>query len=77
MDGSQRGLASVFYKCFKNKKIKWKNKKYASLTDKSASTGAVKNENISDEEFAEELHKPIIRKLEKGKVHSSFIDKRC
>ena len=24
--------------------------------------------------LADELHKPIIRKFEKGKVHSSFID---
>ena len=35
---------------------------------------AVKNENMSNKELAEELHKPIIRKLKKRKVHSSFID---
>ena len=37
-----------------------------------ANKSAVKNENMS--ELPEELHKPIIRKLKKGKVHSFFID---
>ena len=35
---------------------------------------AIKNENISNKELAEELHKPIIRKFKKRKVHSTFID---
>ena len=30
--------------------------------------------NISNKELAEELHKPIIRKVNKRKVHSSFTD---
>ena len=34
----------------------------------------IKNENISNKELPEELHKPIITKLQKRKVHSSFID---
>ena len=38
------------------------------------SDGAVKNENMPSKELAEELHKPIIKKFEKRKVHSSFID---
>ena len=42
--------------------------------DKKASDGTVKYENISNKELAEELHKQIIRKFEKRKVHSSFID---
>ena len=29
---------------------------------------------MPNQELAEELHKPIIRKSEKQKVHSSFID---
>ena len=29
---------------------------------------------MSNQELAEELHKPIIRKFEKQKVHSSFMD---
>ena len=33
-----------------------------------------KNENISNKESAEELQKPIIKKCEKRKVYSSFID---
>ena len=56
--GYQRGFASMFYKFF----------------DKQSSSGTVKNENISNEELSEELHKPIIRKLKKRKAHSTFID---
>ena len=52
-DGYQRGLASVVYKCF----------------DKKTSCGTVKNENISNKELAEELHKPVIKKLKKSKLN--------
>ena len=41
--------------------------------NKFAGSG-IKNENISNKELAEELHKPIIRKFKKRKVHSRFID---
>ena len=44
------------------------------LRDKSACVSGIKNENISNKELAEELHKPIIRKFKKSKVHSSFMD---
>ena len=57
-DGDQRGLASMVYKFF----------------DKKTADGVVKNEIIQNKELAEELHKPLIRKFEKRKVHSSFID---
>ena len=32
------------------------------------------NENISNKELAEELHKPIIRNCKNRKVYSSFVD---
>ena len=38
------------------------------------SGNGVKNENMSNQELANELHKPIIRKFEIWKVHSSFKD---
>ena len=44
------------------------------LFDKKNSGSGIKNENISNKELAEELHKPIIRKFNKIKVHSPFID---
>ena len=44
------------------------------LFDKKNSGSDIKNENISNKELAEELHKPIIRKFNKIKVHSPFID---
>ena len=50
------------------------DKKNTSLADKSAFGGAIKNEIMSNKELAEELHKPIIRKFKKTKVHSPFID---
>ena len=35
--------------------------------------GGIKNGNISDKELAGELHKTIVRKVEKRKVNYSFI----
>ena len=55
--GYQRGLASIVYKYF----------------DKKTSSGGIKNEKTSNKELAEELRKPILRKFNKQKVHSSFI----
>ena len=57
-DGYHRGLASMVCKCF----------------DKKTSAGVFKNEIVSNQELAEDIHKPIIRKFEKRKVHSSFAD---
>ena len=65
-DGYQRGLASMVYNFF--------NKKTTSFIDKSISGGRVKNEKISNKEIAEELHKPVIKKLKKRKTHSPFMD---
>ena len=44
---------------------------------KMASAGTDKNGNISNKELAEELHKPIIRKFNKRKIHSPFTDNIC
>ena len=52
-DGYQRGLASMVYKFF----------------DKKTTASSIKNENSSNKELAEELHKPIIRTFNKRKVH--------
>ena len=65
-NGYQRGLASMVYKFF----------------DKKTSGSCIKNESTSNkppldlatQELAEELHKPIITKFNKRKVHSLFID---
>ena len=57
-DRYQRGLASMVYKFF----------------DKKASGSGIKNESISDKELAEELYKPIIRKITQRKVYSFFTD---
>ena len=55
--GYQTGLASMVYKFF--------DKKSASL-NKSSGTGIV---NESNYQLANELHKPIIKKFKKRKVH--------
>ena len=57
-DGYQRGLASMVYKFF----------------DQKTSGSGNKNENMSDQQLAEELHKSIIRKFNDKKVKSPFID---
>ena len=54
-DGYQKGLASMVYKSF--------DKKSAPLTDKSAKDGGINNETKQNEQLAEELHKPIIKKF--------------
>ena len=41
---------------------------------KKTSGSGIKNENISNKELGEELLKPIIRKFNKRKVNSPFID---
>ena len=45
-DGYKRGLASMVYKFF----------------EKGTSGSGIKNENFSDQQLAEELRKPIIRR---------------
>ena len=57
-DGCQRGLVSMVYKPFAKKAL----------------GRTVRNEIISNKELAEELHKPIIRRFNKRKVKSPFID---
>ena len=47
---------------------------FINFSIKKAFGGSVKNEIISSKALVEELHKPIIRKFKKRKVHSTFID---
>ena len=56
-DGYEKNLVSMVYRFF--------DKKSASLTDKSAKGGGAKNEIKQNEQLAEELHKPINKKLKK------------
>ena len=55
-DGYQRRLASIAYKFF----------------DKKSKGSGIKNEIEENQQLANELHKPIIRKFKKRKVYSSF-----
>ena len=60
----------------KNPKYDWYQREIASMVkylDKKTSGSGIKYENIFDKEWAEELHKPIIRKFKKRKVQSPFI----
>ena len=65
-DGYQFWVGSMVYKFFHKKT----SGGVAILTNKPA----VKKQNTSNKELAEELHKLIIRIFKKRKVHSSFID---
>ena len=42
--------------------------------DKNTSGIGIKNKNICNKELEEEFHKPIIRKVNKRKVQSPFLD---
>ena len=42
--------------------------------NKNTSGGIIQDEITSNKELAEELHKPIIRKCNKRKVHSPFVE---
>ena len=57
-DEHQRGLVSMVYKFF----------------DKKPAGSGIKNEITQNQQLAEELQKPIIRKFKKRKVHSLFKD---
>ena len=65
-DGYQRGLASMVYK-FSDKKTKGSG--ITTLANKSAIKSVPQNQELADE-----LHKPIIRKFKKRKVYSAFED---
>ena len=71
-DGYQRGLASMVYKFFDSK---------ATRPDKKSVGSGAKHVNTKitpqNEQLADELHKPIIRKLKKRKVYSAFKDNIC
>ena len=49
------------------------NLKSTLLADKSASGSGIRIENISNQELAKKLHKPVTKKFQKRKVHSFFI----
>ena len=36
--------------------------------------GDIKNEIMSNQELGKELHKPVVKRLKKRKVHAFFID---
>ena len=57
-DGYQKALALMVY----------------NILNKKTSGSGIKNENMSDQQLAEKLHKRIIRKFKKRKIHSTFID---
>ena len=62
-DGYQCGPALTVYNFFIKTSVR-----AATLVNKSA----LKNENMSNKQLAEQFHKPIIRKFNKIKVHSPF-----
>ena len=51
-----------------------KIRKFKTFDKKTASGGTVKSGVLLKQVLAKELHKPIIRKSKKRKVHSSFIE---
>ena len=70
-DGYQRGLAGMVYRFFGSKVASPDKKTMGSGAAEPSSLERVNNESLK---FADELHKPIIRKFNKRKVYSSFKD---
>ena len=68
------GLFSMFYKLFEIKNSGAVTTLARSETLATRNKSAIKNENISNKDLAKELHKVFIRKFNKRKVHSIFID---
>ena len=62
-DGYQRGLASMVYKFF-DSKVEGSGAKHVNNTKLAP----------QNQQLAEELHKPIIKKIKKRKVHAAFKD---
>ena len=73
-DGCQPRLASIVYKFFDKRTSDRTSTLARSETLATRIKSAIENEIISNKELAEELHKQIIKKFEKRKVHSPFID---
>ena len=72
-DGYQRALASVAYQFIDKTSALLARSETLATRDKSVSSRAIKNENMSSKELVKELHKPIIIKFKKRKVHSGTI----
>ena len=62
-DRYQRDLASMVYKFFDKKISATRAQSETLATENKFAGSCIKNENISNNELAEELHKPIIRKF--------------
>ena len=75
--GYQRRLLSIIYKYFYKKSTLLAWSEMLATWYKPASGSSIINENILNKELAQELHKPIIRKSKKRKIHSPFTDNIC
>ena len=73
-DGYHHRIATMVYKLF-NRKDSATCARPETLATRNKFVGCgIKNENISGKWLSEKLHKSIIRKFKKRKVHSPFID---
>ena len=76
-DEYQKGLASIFYEFFDKNISGGAATLTRSGTLATRNKSAIKNETLHNKELAEQVHNQIIRKFEKRKVHSPFIDNIC
>ena len=73
-DGYQRGLASMVYKFFDSKVASSDRKSMGSGLKKLKDTTKSSSLERSSLILADELHKPVIKKINKRKVYSQFKD---
>ena len=72
--GSDKILHDKAFNVAKNPKYDGQQRGLTSMIHKIHKIGRIKNEIIASKELVEELHKQIIRKFEKEKVHRHFVD---
>ena len=78
-NGYQRGLVPMVYKFFDKKSSCGvitcaRSETLRSETLDMQDKCAIENKNMSNQQLVEQLHKTFIKKFEKRKVHSSFIE---
>ena len=67
-DGYQRSLASMVYNIFDKKTSATRVRSETLATRNKFADSGIKNKNMSNQQLAEELQKPIIKKFKKSKL---------
>ena len=73
-NGYQKSLTLMVYKFINEILCATRAQSDNLATQNKFASGDIKNEIMSNQELGKELHKPVVKRLKKRKVHSFFID---